>query len=87
MAAGEGPVFQQRRQVWNHTFYWRCMKPNGGGEPTARSPRPSPGFRLLREVQGRVHDASVSQFGSGWGWLVMDQGKLKVTKTGNADLP
>jgi Fe-Mn family superoxide dismutase len=88
MAAGEGPVFNNAAQVWNHTFYWRCMKPNGGGEPTgALAAAISRDFGSFAKFKEEFTNATVSQFGSGWGWLVVDQGKLKVTKTGNADLP
>jgi len=88
MAAGEGPVFNNAAQIWNHTFYWRCMRPNGGGEPTgALAAAISRDFGSFAKFKEEFTNASVSQFGSGWGWLVVDQGTLKVTKTGNADLP
>jgi superoxide dismutase, Fe-Mn family len=88
MAAGEGAVFNNAAQIWNHTFYWNCMKVKGGGEPTgplaAAIARDFGSFAKFRE---EFTNASVSQFGSGWGWLVVEKGKLKVAKTGNADLP
>jgi Fe-Mn family superoxide dismutase len=84
----EGPVFNNAAQVWNHTFYWNSMKPNGGGKPTgellAAIERDFGSFEKFRE---EFVAAATTQFGSGWAWLVLENGKLKVTKTGNADLP
>ncbi|MEO8878413.1 MAG: superoxide dismutase [Polyangiaceae bacterium] len=84
----EGPVFNNAAQIWNHTFYWSSMKPNGGGEPTgdlkAAIDRDLGG---LEKFSKAFTDAGVGQFGSGWAWLVMEGDKLSVTKTANADLP
>jgi superoxide dismutase, Fe-Mn family len=86
--SAEGGVFNNAAQVWNHTFYWSCMKPGGGGEPTgdlkAAIERDLGGFTKFRED---FANAAATQFGSGWAWLVADKGKLAITKTGNADLP
>ncbi len=89
--SAEGPVFNNAAQIWNHTFYWSSMKaPNerGGGEPTgdlaAAITRDFGSFDKLKE---EFTQAGITQFGSGWAWLVLDGGKLKVTKTPNADLP
>jgi len=88
MAAGEGAVFNNAAQIWNHTFYWNCMKPKGGGEPTgALAAAIVRDFGSFAKFKEEFTTASVSQFGSGWGWLVLEKGKLKVVKTGNADLP
>jgi Fe-Mn family superoxide dismutase len=88
MAAGEGGVFNNAAQIWNHTFYWSCMKPKGGGEPTgALADAICRDFGSFAKFKEEFTTASVSQFGSGWGWLVLDKGKLKVVSTGNADLP
>jgi Fe-Mn family superoxide dismutase len=84
----DGPVFNNAAQVWNHTFYWSCLKPGGGGKPTgdllAGIERDLGGFDKFKED---FSAAAVSQFGSGWAWLVLDKGKLAITKTANADLP
>ncbi len=84
----EGPVFNNAAQVWNHTFYWQSMKPNGGGAPTgdllAAITRD---FGSVEKLVEEMSNAAVTQFGSGWAWLVEANGKLAVTKTGNADLP
>jgi Fe-Mn family superoxide dismutase len=86
--AGKAGIFNNAAQVWNHTFYWNSMKPNGGGKPTgellAAIERDFGSFEKFRE---EFVAAATTQFGSGWAWLVLENGKLKVTKTGNADLP
>jgi Fe-Mn family superoxide dismutase len=86
--SSEGGVFNNAAQVWNHTFYWSSMKPKGGGQPTgdllAAINRDFGSFDKFKE---QFADAGTTQFGSGWAWLVMKDGKLAVTKTPNADLP
>jgi Fe-Mn family superoxide dismutase len=86
--SAEGGVFNNAAQVWNHTFYWSSMKPQGGGKPTgdllAAINRDFGSFEKLAE---EFSNAAATQFGSGWAWLVLEGGKLKVTKTANADLP
>lgn len=84
----DGGVFNNAAQVWNHTFYWHCMKPNGGGRPTgALADAINRDFDSFEKFREEFANAAATQFGSGWAWLVLDNGKLKVTKTGNADLP
>ena len=84
----EGGVFNNAAQIWNHTFYWNSLKPNGGGQPTgdllAAITRDFGSFDKFKE---EFSNAAATQFGSGWAWLVLDGGKLSVTKTANADLP
>ena len=86
--SSEGPVFNNAAQIWNHTFYWSSMKPNGGGQPTgdlaAAITRDFGSFDKFKE---EFTTAGTTQFGSGWAWLVLENGKLSVTKTPNADLP
>jgi superoxide dismutase, Fe-Mn family len=84
----EGGVFNNAAQVWNHTFYWHCMKPNGGGRPTgALAEAITRDFGSFERFREEFSTAAATQFGSGWAWLVLEKGKLAVTKTGNADLP
>ena len=87
-AADKVGVFNNAAQVWNHTFYWYSMKPQGGGTPTgalgAAIDKAFGGFEAFAEA---FKTAAATQFGSGWAWLVLDQGTLKVTKTANADTP
>jgi superoxide dismutase, Fe-Mn family len=86
--SAEGPNFNNAAQVWNHTFFWSCMKPNGGGQPTgdllAAITRDFGTFDKFKE---EFTQAALTQFGSGWAWLVLDGGKLSIMKTSNADLP
>lgn len=81
-------VFNNAAQVWNHTFYWHCMTPQGGGSPSAfLKAKIDEGFGSLEHFKKDFKEAALTQFGSGWAWLIADQGKLKIMKTGNADLP
>ncbi len=81
-------LFDNAAQAWNHSFYWRSMKPRGGGEPTgALLEKVKSDFGSTAELRRQLVDAGVSQFGSGWAWLVLDGGRLKVIKTSNAGTP
>ena len=84
----EGPLFNNAAQVWNHTFFWNGLAPNGGGQPTgaiaARIDADLGGYDAFR---AQLSDAGLTQFGSGWAWLVEKDGKLEIMKTPNADLP
>jgi Fe-Mn family superoxide dismutase len=84
----EGGVFNNAAQVWNHTFYWSSMKPAGGGAPTGELAQAiTRDFGSIEKLTEEMSQAAITQFGSGWAWLVLDKGKLAVTKTANADLP
>jgi superoxide dismutase, Fe-Mn family len=86
--ASDGGVFNNAAQIWNHTFYWNCMKRGGGGAPDgALAASLDKDFGSFEAFKAELTQAAVSQFGSGWAWLVLDAGTLKVTKTSNADLP
>jgi len=86
--ASKAGVFNNAAQVWNHTFYWHSMKPNGGGLPTgAIAAKIDEDFGSFANFLQEFKAAGATQFGSGWAWLVLDGGKLKVTKTGNAACP
>jgi len=81
-------VFNNAAQVWNHTFYWHCMKPGGGGAPSGElATEIDKAFGGLDKFLEEFKAAAVTQFGSGWAWLVSDGGSLKIAKTGNADTP
>ncbi|HIK37095.1 MAG: superoxide dismutase [Geminocystis sp.] len=81
-------IFNNAAQAWNHTFYWLCMKPNGGGSPTGPlADKINEDFGSFEKFVEEFKTAGATQFGSGWAWLVLDNGKLKVTKTPNADNP
>jgi Fe-Mn family superoxide dismutase len=82
------PIFNNAAQVWNHTFFWSCLKPGGGGEPTGDLAQAiTRDFGGFDKFKTEFVNAAVSQFGSGWAWLVLDGGKLSIMKTANADLP
>jgi superoxide dismutase, Fe-Mn family len=86
--SSDGGVFNNAAQVWNHTFYWNCMRPNGGGRPTGDlADAITRDFGSYEQFKEQFANAAATQFGSGWAWLVLDKDKLSVTKTGNADLP
>jgi Fe-Mn family superoxide dismutase len=86
--ADKAGLFNNAAQVWNHTFYWNCLKAGGGGKP---------GGKLAQMIDADLGgydnfkkefaNACITQFGSGWGWRVAEGGKLKVVKTPNAEVP
>lgn len=86
--SAEGPLFNNAAQVWNHTFFWNGLAPNGGGQPTgAVADRIGSAFGGYDNFRTEITQAGLTQFGSGWAWLVDDGSKLSVMKTPNADLP
>jgi len=81
-------IFNNAAQVWNHTFFWKSLKPGGGGEPPAAlKQKIEAAFGSVDACKKELANMAVSQFGSGWAWLVLDGGTLKVVKTSNADCP
>lgn len=81
-------LFNNAAQVWNHTFYWNSLKPNGGGLPNgAVGQKISADFGSYENFVNLFKEAALAQFGSGWAWLVIDNGKLTIIKTTNADTP
>jgi superoxide dismutase, Fe-Mn family len=81
-------IFNNAAQTWNHSFYWKCLKPNGGGEPPAAlKQKIEAAFGSVDACKKELANMAVSQFGSGWAWLVLDGASLKVVKTANADSP
>jgi superoxide dismutase, Fe-Mn family len=81
-------IYNNAAQIWNHTFYWKSMKPKGGGEPPAAlKQKMEASFGSVDACKKELASAAVSQFGSGWAWLVLDGEKLKAVKTANADMP
>lgn len=82
------PIFNNAAQIWNHTFYWKSMKPGGGGEPPAAlKQKMEVSFGSVDACKKELATAAVSLFGSGWAWLVVDGEKLKVVRTANAEVP
>jgi len=87
-AADRIAIFNNAAQAWNHAFFWRSMRPKGGGKPQGRL------LELIEKSFGSYEafreaflDAATSQFGSGWAWLALDGDRLRVVKTSNADTP
>ena len=81
-------VFNNAAQTWNHSFFWNCMKPGGGGAPTGELAQEiDKAFGGYDKFAEEFKNAAVTQFGSGWAWLVVEGGALKVVKTANADTP
>jgi Fe-Mn family superoxide dismutase len=86
--SSSGPVFNNAAQIWNHTFFWESIKPNGGGAPPA-----GPVADLINGLGGwekfraDLIAAGMGRFGSGWAWLVLDGGAGKIVSTPNADTP
>ena len=86
--SSDGPVFNNAAQIWNHTFYWSCMKPGGGGLPAGDlADAIKRDFGSLEKFSEEFANAATTQFGSGWAWLVKDGGSLKIVKTANAVTP
>jgi Fe-Mn family superoxide dismutase len=81
-------LFNNAAQVWNHTFFWHSMKPNGGGVPVGTLlAKIEADFGSVEKFKEEFKAAGIAQFGSGWAWLVLDNGTLKITRTGGGDLP
>jgi len=81
-------IFNNAAQAWNHSFYWRCLRPKGGGEPPAAlKHKMEAAFGSVDSCKKELANHAVAQFGSGWAWLVLEGSKLKVVRTANADTP
>jgi Fe-Mn family superoxide dismutase len=86
--ADKAGMFNNAAQVWNHTFFWNSMKPGGGGAPTGAIAKAIDGaFGSYENFKKEFTNAAVTQFGSGWAWLVADKGAVKLVKTPNAETP
>ncbi|RYZ58730.1 MAG: superoxide dismutase [Fe] [Proteobacteria bacterium] len=85
----EGGIFNNAAQVWNHTFYWYCLKPKGGGAPTGKiGDAITKNFGSFDTFKEQFSEAAKTQFGSGWAWLVKKaDGSLAIEKTANAGNP
>jgi Fe-Mn family superoxide dismutase len=81
-------IFNNAAQVWNHTFYWNCLRKAGGSNPTgAIAARINDAWGSYEKFAEELKNAGITQFGSGWAWLVLEGNQLKITKTANADTP
>ena len=88
-SAPAGGIFNNAAQIWNHTFYWNCLAPKAGGEPTgALADAIKSTFGSFAEFKEKFAQTSINTFGSGWGWLVKNKdGKLELVSTSNAGCP
>ncbi len=81
-------IFNNAAQTWNHSFYWQCLKKSGGGIPgTAIATKINDTWGNYDKFAEELKNAGMTQFCSGWAWLVLDGSQLKITKTANADTP
>ncbi|MDH3753291.1 MAG: superoxide dismutase [Fe] [Acidimicrobiia bacterium] len=86
--ASEGGVFNNAAQVWNHTFYWSSLSPDGGGDPSGDlGAAIDAKFGSADDFRAAFKTAATTQFGSGWAWLIKDGGGVDIVQTANADLP
>ncbi|EAS44775.1 superoxide dismutase [Fe] [Photobacterium profundum] len=84
-----GGVFNNAAQIWNHTFYWHCLSPNAGGEPTGEvADAIAKAFGSFEEFKAKFTDSAINNFGSSWTWLVKNaDGSLAIVNTSNAGTP
>lgn len=84
-----GTIFNNAAQVWNHTFYWHCLTPNGGGEPSGKlGTQIQKDFGSFSAFQEQFTKTAIGTFGSGWAWLIKTpEGKLEIVSTSNASTP
>lgn len=84
-----GGIFNNAAQVWNHTFYWNCLSPKSAGEPSGKlADAIKKTFGSFEEFKKLFSQASITTFGSGWGWLVKNaKGEIEIISTGNAGTP
>jgi Fe-Mn family superoxide dismutase len=81
-------IFNNAAQIWNHTFFWNSLKPGGGGAPTgAVAQAINAAFGSHDNFKKEFANAAMTQFGSGWAWLVAERGALRIMKTPNAETP
>ncbi len=89
MLNSEGGLFNNAAQIWNHSFYWECLSPNGGGEPQGSLLEAiNTTFGSFDEFKAQFTKCAITTFGSGWAWLVKNKkGELEIVSTSNADSP
>lgn len=84
----KGGIFNNAAQIWNHTFYWHCLSPNGGGEPTGDLLNAiKDSFGSVDEFKNQFSQAAITTFGSGWAWLQKKGNQVEIISTSNADTP
>ncbi|MCK0538233.1 superoxide dismutase [Alcanivorax quisquiliarum] len=87
-SAGPGPLFNNAAQVWNHTFFWNSLSPNGGGEPSgALAEAINAKWGSFDKFKEAFTNSAIANFGSGWTWLVKTGEELEIVNTSNAETP
>ena len=87
--SASGPLFNNAAQVWNHTFYWNCLSPNGGGAPAGAAKEAiEKAFGSFEDFKKEFNEKAAGNFGSGWTWLVKKaDGSVAIANTSNAETP
>ena len=86
--SSQGGIFNNSAQVWNHTFYWSCLSPKGGGAPSGvLGSAIETHFQSFEKFKEQFTAAALAQFGSGWAWLIKEGEELKILSTPNANTP
>lgn len=86
--SGNGKLFNNSAQLWNHSFFWRCLAPARGQQPSGKLAKLiEDGFGNAETMFQKLHEEAVNHFGSGWAWLVLDHGALRITSLHDADTP
>jgi Fe-Mn family superoxide dismutase len=86
--SSEVAIFNNAAQIWNHSFFWHSITPNGGGKPTGKLLQQiTKDFGSYENFVSEFKQSAISQFGSGWAWLVINDGSLQIIKTSNAETP
>jgi len=85
---GDKPLFNNAAQIWNHSFFWQCLAPEGSSRPSGKlRDMINSDFGGEQELLDKLATESTNHFASGWGWLVLNNGKLEVTSLHDADTP
>ena len=86
--AGNNKLFNNSAQIWNHSFFWQCLSPAGGQQPSGKLAKLiEDGFGNAETMLQKLHEEAVNHFASGWAWLVLDHGSLRITSLHDADTP
>ena len=86
--AGNNKLFNNSAQIWNHSFFWQCLAPGQGQQPSGKLAKLiEDGFGNAETMLQKLHEEAVNHFASGWAWLVLDHGSLRITSLHDADTP
>jgi Fe-Mn family superoxide dismutase len=86
--SGNNKLFNNSAQIWNHSFFWQCLAPAQGQQPSGKLAKLiEDGFGNAEAMLQKLHEEAVNHFASGWAWLVLDHGSLRITSLHDADTP